>query len=95
MIAIIAIAIVVILIAIIAKLIRSNNPKRPASSSSEQSRIQQTTKFIVCISLVRCQYINLGKLSELSYGETYCYCTRRNEIVERRTNCPDFFETRL
>lgn len=89
---IISIAVVIAIIVIIVKVVKAVNSSKKSSQSYTQTsaRQSQSTVFQGCAHPGWCQHTNLGTSGKAGYDESYCYCNKKEEIVQRTTYCSDF-----
>lgn len=83
---------IVVVIAIIIKVVKAVNENKESSQSYTQTATQQSqpTVFQGCAHPGWCQHTNLGASGKAGYDESYCYCNKKEEIVQRTTYCPEF-----
>ena len=84
--------ITIIVIVIIGAFVKLEMDHRKYSRrSNNQASSHQPTMYYGCLHPGECKHKSLGDPAmQGRNSDTYCYCKKRNKVVERVANCPDF-----
>lgn len=61
-----------------------------SKQTTNQTSNNQHVRFNGCAHPGWCRYTDMGTAGKAGYGDDYCYCMKKKEIVKRVTNCEDF-----